>query len=165
MKQLSSVTNYIRTFRLGWGCEESSLLLGRGEPSSVRLQSPSKQGSTFWAANSMCNSSSNLTYTCVNERMGDRRHSSFFCMKSFQTLASPFAPACTLYASPLAFCVLSSLTFKYTFWTYSPQWLEKVPFRNRNKAKPILSLKMAWVLSIITPEEPNVEKMQRAKPP
>jgi len=36
--------------------------------------------------------------------------------------------------------------------------------RLEQKAEPVLSLKMAWVLSVFTPKEPNVEKLQLAKP-
>lgn len=130
---LSSVTNYTQKFMLGWGLRSAE-----ENPIPKEVAVPFKAGLSFCELrNSMCNSSSNLTYTCVSKRMDERRHSSFSAWKAFRpwlllwllhVSCVPFSPPSSVY---LIF--LKSAFFKYTFKTSSPRWHEKVSFRMATK--------------------------------
>lgn len=93
----------------------------------------------------MCNSSSNLTYTCVSKRMDERRQSSFSAWKALRHWLLPLllhVPCMPLFPpSSVRSIVLKSAFFKYTFRTSSPQWLEEVPFRTETKLNQIWAWK------------------------
>lgn len=134
----------------GWDLQRRTLF-------QQRLQSLSKQGAAFvYCITSMCNSSSNLTYTCVSKRMDERRHRSFSAWKTFRPslLLLLLHVPCMPLSPPSSVCsVFVKLAFfKYTFQTSSPQWHEKVSCRKATKPKQRWAWKWLGVHLLFTPK-------------
>lgn len=126
---------------LGWVGAE----IWRGEPSSIRSQSPSKQGSTFANWVTACVTAAVTWLTPVWAREWMKGESSFSAWKALRHWLFPLllhVPCMPLFPpSSVRLIVLKSAFFKYTFRTSSPQWHEEVPFRTETKLNQIWAWK------------------------
>lgn len=117
-------------------------------PIPTEVAVPFKTRCSFYVLhNSMCNSSSNLTYTCVSKRMDERRHDSFSAWKTFRPLLllSFLHVPCMPLPPPSSMCsvFVKSTFLKYTFQTSSPRWHEK--FSHRKATKPEQCWAWKWL--------------------
>lgn len=107
----------------------------------------------------MCNSSSNLTYTCVSKRADGRGQSYFSAWKAFRPWLFPLLLHVPCIPSPPSVCsvVLKSALCRYTLQISSPRWHEKVPLRTETKLNQFWPSKWPGVYSYV-PQKNQVWK-------